>query len=415
MFVFLLTIKIIFYIINMVIIMDNIFMHIDVNNAFLSWTAVDLLKKGYKIDIRNIESIIGGDESKRRGIVLAKSMVAKSKGVKTAETIRDAKRKCNNLKIFPPNHKLYQEMSNKLFELISKYTPDIEILSVDECFIDYTKVRNLYGEPIKFAYKLKKQIKDTLGFTVNIGIANNKLCAKMASDFLKPDRVHTLFKEEVKEKMYPLPIEELYGVGKSSSKKLRELNINTIGDLANANPNILYRYFKNQTEKLINSAKGIDNNIVNVKRSESECISNSTTISYNLNSLEEIYEYLYPLVENVSITLRKNKKYASLIGVILKDKNFKTSSHQRKLKNPTSNTDEIYKIAKELIKELWNEEGIRLVGISLGKFSSIQTHQISIFENVEEVEKSNELDKVVDKLKSAYGDNIIKKASQIKF
>ena len=390
-------------------------MHIDVNNAFLSWTAVDLLKKGYKIDIRNIESIIGGDESKRRGIVLAKSMVAKSKGVKTAETIRDAKRKCNNLKIFPPNHKLYQEMSNKLFELISKYTPDIEILSVDECFIDYTKVRNLYGEPIKFAYKLKKQIKDTLGFTVNIGIANNKLCAKMASDFLKPDRVHTLFKEEVKEKMYPLPIEELYGVGKSSSKKLRELNINTIGDLANANPNILYRYFKNQTEKLINSAKGIDNNIVNVKRSESECISNSTTISYNLNSLEEIYEYLYPLVENVSITLRKNKKYASLIGVILKDKNFKTSSHQRKLKNPTSNTDEIYKIAKELIKELWNEEGIRLVGISLGKFSSIQTHQISIFENVEEVEKSNELDKVVDKLKSAYGDNIIKKASQIKF
>ena len=236
----------------------------------------------------------------------------------------------------------------------------------------------------------------------------------MASDFLKPDRVHTLFKEEIKEKMYPLPIEELYGVGKSSSKKLRELNINTIGDLANANPNILYRYFKNQTEKLINSAKGIDNNIVNVKRSESECISNSTTISYNLNSLEEIYEYLYPLVENVSITLRKNKKYASLIGVILKDKNFKTSSHQRKLKNPTSNTDEIYKIAKELIKELWNEEGIRLVGISLGKFSSIQTHQISIFENVEEVEKSNELDKVVDKLKSIYGNNIIKKASQNK-
>ena len=388
-------------------------MHIDVNNAFLSWTAVDLLKKGYKIDIRNIESIIGGDESQRRGIVLAKSMVAKSKGVKTAETIRDAKRKCNDLKIFPPNYKLYQEMSNKLFKLISNYTPDIEILSVDECFINYTKVKNLYGDPIKFAYKLKNEIKNTLGFTVNIGIANNKLCAKMASDFLKPDRVHTLFKEEVKEKMYPLPIEELYGVGKSSSKKLRELHINTIGDLANTNPNFLYKYFKNQTEKLINSAKGIDDSIINVKRSESECISNSTTISYNLNSLEEIYKYLYPLVENVSITLRKNKKYASLIGVILKDKNFKTSSHQRKLKNPTSNTDEIYKIAKELVLELWNEEGIRLVGVSLGKFSSIQTHQISMFEDVEEVDKNNELDKTVDKLKSVYDNGIIKKAFQV--
>ena len=389
-------------------------MHIDVNNAYLSWTAVDLLNKGYKIDIRNIESIIGGDESQRHGIVLAKSMVAKSKGVKTAETIRDAKRKCNDLKIFPPNHKLYEEMSNKLFKLISNYTPDIEKLSVDECFIDYTKVRKLYGDPIKFAYKLKKEIKDTLGFTVNIGIANNKLCAKMASDFLKPDRVHTLFKEEVKEKMYPLPIEELYGIGKSSSKKLRELNINTIGDLANSNPNTLYKYFKNQTEKIINSAKGIDDSVVNVKRQESECISNSTTTSYNLNSLEDIYKLLYPLVENVSMTLRKKNKYTSLVGVMLKDKFFRTYSHQRRLKNPTSNTDEIYRIAKELVKELWNEEGIRLVGVSLSKFSNTQTHQLSIFEDVKTVENNNELDKVLDKLKNTYGNNIIKKASQIK-
>ena len=394
--------------------MDNIFMHIDVNNAFLSWTAVDLLNKGYKIDIRNIESIIGGDESQRRGIVLAKSMVAKRKGVKTADTIRDAKRKCNDLKIFPPNHVLYQEMSNKLFKLISNYTPDIEILSVDECFIDYTKVRKLYGDPIKFAYKLKKEIKDTLGFTVNIGIANNKLCAKMASDFLKPDRVHTLFKDEIEKKMYSLPIEELYGVGRSSSKKLRELNINTIGDLANADPNMLYRYFKNQTEKIINSAKGIDDNIINIKRTESECISNSTTTSYNLNSLGDIYKFLYPLVENVSMTLRKNNKYTSLISVMLKDKNFKTTSHQKRIKNPTCNTDEIYNIAKQLVKELWNEEGIRLVGVSLGKFSNIQTHQISIFEDVKQVEQNNELDKVVDKLKSIYGNDIIKKASQTK-
>ena len=389
-------------------------MHIDVNNAFLSWTAVDLLKKGYKVDIRNIESIIGGDESMRHGIVLAKSMVAKRKGVKTADTIRDAKRKCNDLKVFPPDHSLYKRMSDMLFELISKYTPDIEKLSVDECFIDYTKVKKLYGDPIKFAYKLKKEIKMKLGFTVNIGIANNKLCAKMASDFLKPDRVHTLFSYEVKNKMYPLNIEELYGVGKSSSKKLRELNINTIGDLALADYNMLYKYFKNQTIKLINSAKGIDDSVINVKKSESEGISNSTTTSYNLNTIEDIYKVLYPLVENVSSTLRSNNKYASLVGVILKDKYFKTQQHQRKLKNPTSNTDEIYKIAKELVKELWNEEGIRLVGVSLGKFSRTLNHQISLFEDVDVVEKNNELDKVLDKLKKTYGENIISKASQLK-
>ena len=388
-------------------------MHIDVNNAYLSWTAVDLLDRGYKIDIRNIESIIGGDESKRHGIVLAKSTVAKRKGVKTAETIKDAKRKCNNLQIFSPDYNLYKEMSDSLFNFISKYTPDIEKLSVDECFIDYTKVRKLYGDPIKFAYKLKNEIKQKLGFTVNIGIANNRLCAKMASDFLKPDRVHTLFYNEIEKKMYPLSIEELYGVGKSSSKKLRELNINTIGDLANSNYNILYKYFKNQTQKLIDSAKGIDDSIVNIKKSESECISNSTTTSYNLNTLDDIYKFLYPLVENVSMTLRKNNKYASGIGVILKDKNFKTYSHQRKLKNPTSNTDEIYRVAKELVKELWNEEGIRLVGISLNRFSNIQSYQISMFEDIDVVKSNDELDRVVDKLKNIYGSDIIKKASQI--
>lgn len=386
-------------------------MHMDVNNAFLSWTAVDLLKKGYPIDIRNIEAIIGGDEEMRHGIVLAKSMVAKKKGVKTAETIRDAKRKCNNLKIFPPDYKLYSEMSNKFMNLIKNYTPDIEKLSIDECFIDYTKVRNLYGDPIKFAYKIKNEVKKTLGFTVNVGIGNNKLCAKMASDFLKPDRVHTLFSYEVKEKMYPLPIEDLYGCGKSSSKKLRELGINTVGDLANADPQVLYKYFKNQTDRLINSARGISSDIVIAKRPDEVSISNSTTINHNLNSLSEIYKYLYPLVENVCVTLRRKNKYASLVGVILKDKNFKTYSHQRRLKNPTSNTDEIFNVAKELVKEVWDEEGIRLVGISLSKFSSSLNRQLSIFEDIEEVENNDELDKVIDKLKSTYGKNVINKAS----
>lgn len=392
--------------------MDNIFMHIDVNNAFLSWTAVDLLKQGYNIDIRNIEAIIGGDESARHGIVLAKSIPAKNESVKTAETIRDAKRKCNDLHIYPPNYKLYSSMSHRFFELIKSYTPDIEKLSIDECFIDYTKVKNLYGDPIKFAYKLKNEIKNKLGFTVNIGIANNKLCAKMASDFTKPDRVHTLFKNEIKEKMYPLPIESLYGCGKSSSKKLRELNINTIGDLALTDPNYLYRYFKNQAYKLVDSAKGIDDSVIVTKRPDVECISRSTTLSYNLTSLEQINKCIYPLVEDVCLQLRKKNKYTSLVGVMLKDKNFKVSSHQKKLKNPTSSTDQVYNVVKELTSELWNEEGIRLVGVSISKFSSSLNHQMSMFEDLSDVEENNELDKVIDKLKETYGKNIINKASQ---
>lgn len=394
-------------------IMERQILHVDVNNAFLSWTAVDLLNHGYKMDIRNIESVIG-TEIKRHGIVLAKSMVAKARGVKTAQTIMEARRKCDDLKVYEPNFKLYKDMSNKLFKLIGKYTPDIEKLSIDECFIDYGKVQNLYGDPVKFAYNLKREIKKTLGFTVNIGIANNRLCAKMASDFLKPDRVHTLFQNEIKDKMYPLPISDLFGVGKSTSKKLRELNINTISDLANSSYEKLYPYFKNQTDRLIKSAQGTYDSIIRPKKAEMESISNSTTISYNLNYIEEIYKYLYPLVENVSSTLRKRNKFASQVGVVLKDKYFKTYSHQRKLTNPTNNTDEIYTIAKLLVRELWNEEGIRLVGVSVSKLSSSITHQISMFDNIEQMETNNELDKTLDKLKEIYGSNIINKAFKFK-
>ena len=181
-------------------------------------------------------------------------------------------------------------MSNKMFELISNYTNDLEILSIDECFIDYTNIRNLYGDPIDFAYKLKKEIKKTLGFTVNIGIANNKLCAKMASDFLKPDRVHTLYDYEVISKMYPLPIGDLYGIGKKTSIKLKSLNINTIGDLANFDINILYKYFKNQAYKMINSAKGIDDSIIVSKRKEAVSISKSITLpSFTLFSCNILF------------------------------------------------------------------------------------------------------------------------------
>ena len=375
----------------------NIFMHIDVNNAFLSWTAVDMLKHGSKTDIRTIEAVIGGDETKRHGIVLAKSMVAKAKGVKTAETLRDARKKCKDLKIYPADYNLYVKMSRSFFKLIYKYTPDVEPLSIDECFIDYTKVRSLYGDPIKFAHKLKDEIKSTLGFTVNVGIANN-----------------TLFDDEVVEKMYPLPIEDLYGCGKSSSSKLRELGINTIGDLANADYDYLHKYFKNQTRRLIDSAKGIDNSIIQTERREEESISNSTTLGYNLTNLNQIYKVLLPLTENVCRQLRKKDKYANQVGVILKDKNFKVYSHQRKLKNATSNTDEIYEVAKELVKELWDEEKIRLVGISISRFSSNLSRQMSLFEDIEKVENNSELDKTIDKLKSTYGNNIIVKASSIK-
>ena len=388
-------------------------MHIDVNNAFLSWTAVDLLNKGYNIDIRKIEAVIGGDESKRHGIVLAKSPIAKKRGVKTAETLMSARRKCRDLKVYPPDYQLYKRMSNAVFEIIKKYTPDIEIISIDECFIDYTKVYQLYGDPIKFAYHLKDEIYNTLKFTVNVGIANNKLCAKMASDFEKPNKVHTLFEYEIERKMYPLPIGELYGIGKSTSAKLIELNIKTVGDLAKTNPEMLKSKFKNQAEVIVKKAQGIDDSVVNTEADERKGISHSTTFAYNLRNLNTIYKCLQALVENVCVSLRREKKYASVVSVTIKDREFKTYSRQKKLINETDNTDEIFSEIKKLFNEAWDEEPIRLLGVGVSHLTVDKKRQLSLFEEEESVEKNSELDKVIDKLKSQYGVNIVQKASLI--
>ena len=338
--------------------MERIIFHIDVNNAFVSWTAVDMLNKGSKVDIRDTYCVIGGDAQTRNGIVLAKSPLAKKVGVVTAETIYSARKKCKFLHVYPPNYKLYQQMSYKLFDLLSKYSPDIEIASIDECYLDYGKVKKLYGNELEFAYKLKDEIKDTLGFTVNIGIANNKLCAKMTSDFEKPNKVHTLYMNEIEEKMWPLPIGELFGIGKKTSVKLKALGINTIYDLAHYDSLKLSRYFKNQAAHMINWANGIDDSIVNSEPFIPKGIGHEFTLETDVSDIEELNNM-------TAKRLRKQKKYAKVICVILKDNFFKRYSHQKKLLNATNITSEIYDMSKKILKEFYKGEKIRLIGLRL--------------------------------------------------
>lgn len=393
--------------------MKKIIMHIDVNNAFLSWTAILYLKNGSKTDIRKTYAVIGGDEKARHGIVLAKSMPAKKKGVVTAETLFQAKKKCPNLKVYPPDYNFYKKMSDRMLDLIRSYSPDIEQMSIDECFLDYTPVKHLYGNEIDFAYKLKKEIYDKLGFTVNIGIGNNKLCAKMASDFSKPYKVHTLFENEIDKKMWPLKVDDLFGIGKKTAIKLHNLNINTIYDLAHADSSFLYKYFKNQAFDMIDSAKGKGSDLVVSEESQPKGIGNETTLNRNIFSKEELEPYLLALSENVAIRLRKQKKYASVVVVTLKDRFFRRFSHQKKLVNATNLTEEIYNTALDILSEMNIEDGIRLIGVRLDRLSDISLHQVSLFEDLKVREDSNELEKTVDELKEKYGFKIIKKASLV--
>ena len=388
--------------------MERIIMHIDVNNAFLSWTAVDLLNKGYKVDIRKEVSVIGGDETKRRGIVLAKSIPAKKEGIQTAETLYIARKKCPRLKIYSPNYELYKTMSNNLFSYLKKYTSDIEIVSIDECFLDYGKVKRIYGDEIKFVYKIKNEIYNLYGFTVNIGIANNKLCAKMASDFTKPNKVHTLFSNEVKEKMWPLYIGDLYGIGKKSAEKLVKIGICKIEDLALSTKEKLYPYFKNQSSYMINIANGIDDSEVISEISNPKCISETYTLLYDYDDINEINKELKRITESITNDLKKTKRYTSVIAVIIRDKYFKTNTHQLKLKNATDNKDEIYEVVKKLFKESWDETPIRLIGVRLDSLSNSNDYQISLFENIEEKVKDEKINKTIGELKKKFGDNIIK-------
>lgn len=391
--------------------MERIIFHIDVNNAFLSWTAIDLINQGFAYDIRNSYAVIGGDETKRRGIVLAKSTPAKRRGVVTGETLYSARKKCPNLKVYPSNYAFYQEMSLKLMKLLYNYSPDLEQYSIDECFLDYGKVQKLYGDPVTFAYKLKDEIKEKLGFTVNIGIGNNKLCAKMASDFSKPNRVHTLFQYEVKDKMWSLDVGELFGVGKKSALKLHQLGIHTIRDLANADPLYLEKYFKNQAFRMIESANGTDRSLVVSSYEAPKGIGNETTLSRDVDDVSIVHRYLLALSENVALRLRKEGKYAHIVVVVLKDYQFRKYSHQKKLKNATNLTQEIYEASKEIFGEMWNGESVRLIGVRLDQLVDHAYHQVSLFEDVSSRETHTELDKAVDQLKERFGNQVIGKAT----
>lgn len=388
----------------------RIIMHIDVNNAFLSWSAIELLNKGSKYDIRISYAVIGGDPKARKGIVLAKSTACKKLGIKTAMTLNEAKKLCPSLKVYPPNYSFYNEMSKKLFELLNKYTPDIEIASIDECYLDYTPVKNLYGNELEFAKKIQKEIYDKLGFTVNIGIANNKLCAKMASDFTKPNKIHTLYDYEIEEKMYPLEIGKLFGIGKKTTEKLINLNIKTIKDLANCDVYFLSKYFKNQAVNMIDMAKGIDNSRVVSEYIAPKGISHEITLINDINNKEKLYPYLMELSEKVAIRLRKQKKYAKVICVIVKDNYFRRKTHQRKLKNATNITNEIYSYSKEILKEM-EIDTVRLIGIRLDNLVTNNDYQVSLFDNFDNKVNDEKFDDIIDKLKDKYGNKIITKAS----
>lgn len=391
--------------------MERIILHIDVNNAFLSWSAVWMLKNGYGKDIRNRYAIIAGDESQRRGIVLAKSNLCKKKGVKTAEAIYSARRKCPYLEVYPPRFDVYKKFSDMMYEYLCNYTNIIERYSVDECFLDYTGSVNLFGDPVEVAYKIRDDIYKKFGFTVNVGIGNNKLLAKMASDFEKPNKVHTLFSSEVESKMFPLPIEDLFMIGKASSEKLRKMGINTIGQLARYPENELILKFKSMGKMMHNYANGIDDSPVYFEKEEPKSISNSTVLPYNYRDMELLKNVIRKLSGEVGKKLRDNKLFADTIGIWFKYTYFDKISKQLKLDNSIVTDEEIYDNALRLFKKLWNgEDGVRAVCVFVSGLSNERKLQLSLFDDISsnnDLTRDDKLQEIIDDIRDKFGNTSI--------
>ena len=391
--------------------MERQILHVDVNNAFLSWTAVERLKNGESLDIRTIPSIIGGDEAQRKGIVLAKSNLAKQVGIQTGEPIYFARKKCPDLKIYQSNFSVYRKYSNQLYNLLLEYTDRIERFSIDECFLDMTQFIPKGKNLLQIAYEISRRVKEELGFTVNVGVAHNKLLAKMASDFEKPDKVHTLFENEISTKMWNLPVAELFMVGRRSLPKFQKMGIKIIKDLAQKDEAQMVKVFGKYGKMIWEYANGIDNSEVNFEEEKPKGIGNSITLPYDYADIEKLEEVLVALVEQVAYRLRCHKMLAEVVNVQIKTNEFKVYSHQRKLMMPTDNTKIILDEAKKLLHELYDKTPIRLIGVRVDKLCESNELQLSLFDNTSN--KQTKIDKVVDELKQKYGYDKVTRAGKM--
>lgn len=398
--------------------MSSLIFHIDVNSAFLSWTAIHRLAQGDPVDLRTIPSIIGGDKEKRHGIVLAKSVPAKAFHIETGEPIVRALEKCRTLTIAPPDHAMYREKSRQLMAYLRTLTPDIEQVSIDECYLDFSSIADRYESPIAAATQIKDTIYDTMGFTVNVGISDRKVLAKMASDFKKPNLVHTLYSYEIREKMWPLPISSLYMCGKSSVEELRKLEILTIGDLAQANPEIITLHLKSHGKLLWEYANGIDDSSVEPVPADAKGIGNSTTLSQDAEDINTIHEVLLALSDSVASRLRKADTLAYMISVEVKYNTFVKNSHQTTLDTPTNVSNIIYQTACRLFDELWDNTPVRLLGIRASKLvdtaEPIQMNLFDLTSSQKNDTKNQKLDQALDSIRKKYGASAVMRGSMMK-
>lgn len=387
--------------------MKRVVFHIDVNSAFLSWEATRRVKQGMN-DLRLVPSAIGGDRETRTGVILAKSIPAKKYGVKTGEPVGMALKKCPSLILAHPDFSLYEASSKAFMDICREYTPTLEKFSIDECFLDMSGMEKIYPDILAVAREIKDRIKTELGFTVNVGVGSNKLLAKMASDFEKPDKVHTLFDYEIEEKMWNLPVRELFSVGESTAQKLERSYIRTIGELARMDVAVVKSILGVKAgEHLHNYANGIDDSPVLENRERAKGYGNSITLEYDVKSFSDAYKILLALSDSTAARMRADGMKARCVSVSIRDIDFNDKSHQKRLSASSDITTEIFSVCQSLINELWDtKKPLRLLGVTLSDVTDEDDIQLSIFDS-DKKDKERAIDKTVDSIRNKFGKDTI--------
>lgn len=391
--------------------MEPIIFHVDVNSAYLSWSAVWELKNGIDRDIRNIPSVVAGNPESRRGVVLAKSQPAKKYGIITGESLFTAFAKYPDLVVVPARFKEYSKASDHMAKILSKYSSVLERYSIDECFLDMGTLKRT--EALKKAHKIRQEIFDSLGFTVNVGIGANKLTAKMASDFQKPNQVHSLFPDEIKTKFHPLPIEELFMVGPALAKKLRNINISTIGDLASFDPEFLYNQFGKMGLTIWRYAKGMDDTPVHPEGSqETKGMGHSTTVAEDLTKREDCHQTIQSLLSTLVERLQSAHLHTTCVAVHYTTSTFKTRRRQRMLSQQTDSYDLLYQVSRQLFDDIWEDQPLRKIGISFTQLRSNKIVQLSMM-NLEEHQKQDRLENTLIKIRNRFGEDALIRGNSI--
>lgn len=393
---------------------QRVIFHVDANSAFLSWSAAYRVKVlGEETDLRDVPSVVAGDKDSRHSIILAKSIPAKKYGIQTGEPLFQAMEKCPELVVIPPDYGLYVQASRHFVDMLRQFSPAVEQYSIDEAWVDMTGTQRLWGPPRLAAELMRRRINEELGFTVNIGISSNKLLAKMAGDFEKPNKVHTLFPEEMGEKFFPLPVRDLFLVGAKTEKKLQTLGIYTIGDLASADVRVVKNRLGKQGELLWHFANGRNADAVTPEPSENKGYGNATTTAHDVVTHEEAYQVLLSLCETVATRLRRDGKCGSCVSIHLRTNEFRHFSHQCVLHGATNMTSEIFEASCRLFDEAWDRiTPLRQLGVQITRLSGEPYQQFDFFSGLspQQFERKLRLDETVDALRDKYGEDIVRRA-----